>query len=267
MDNLVLKLSGHEYMSQSLSNINSIFEKVYLVLTDKKRMTDKDREEYKLVAKEIREGSMIIDIGMVITAIQQSNLLSSLTLNPSDIWSIIQTATSTLLSILQANSKGEAVVITGDNNKVIPFEAFEVMKRIEPHVERLSQLINPSKGFESIKLGPGIDESSTLKIDEESKRLFKAKTNLEEKVIIANVNFYKIDTQSGTGSLVINNSNDEVIEVGSKYEFDFLLKPTVEEYGLLIAQNKTVNFLKQVRFDSTTGMNKILRLKVINIDY
>jgi hypothetical protein len=284
--NIKIRLAGKEFdqeknlylMVEALLNLNRIFEKSYLTISGKKRMNEKDREVFQLKAMGFKDGSLIIDLGMYVTALTQSSLFNSLTLNPKDIWTLIQESYTFLKTVLSANATGTPVSVAGDNNMIILItgnensiefrpEVIPYLKMAEPNFERISKMINYEKGVDEISFkNTNLVSKNEIKIRKEEKELFEKKTQLENEIVELKAKIFKLDAEHYIGKLRVLESNDEHIQNQAEYQFDFIQRPDQQFLSQIFLKEVKIYALKETYFNPTTLTKVIKKFSIINIE-
>ncbi len=285
--NIVIRMSGREFekeknlylMVEALSNINRVFEKSYLTISNKKRMTEKDREVFQLKAKEFKEGSLIIELGMYITALTQSSLLNVLTLSPKDIWTLIKDGYNYLKTVLKANSEGVPIRLEGDNNMILLItgnnntvefrpEVIPYLKMAEPNFERVSKLVNPEKGVDEFSLSNlNTDTESKLIFSTKERDLFETKTKLENEIIILKGKIFNLNANDCIGELEVLESEDISLQNMKKCKFDFVKKPQEQDFlSDIFLKEVTIYALKETYFNPVSLTKDIKKISIINIE-
>jgi hypothetical protein len=284
--NIKIRLAGKEFdqeknlylMVEALLNLNRIFEKSYLTISGKKRMNEKDREVFQLKARGFKDGSLIIDLGMYVTALTQSSLFNSLTLNPKDIWTLIQESYTFLKTVLSANATGTPVSVAGDNNMIILItgnensiefrpEVIPYLKMAEPNFERISKMIDSEKGVDEISFkNTNLVSKNEIKIRKEEKELFEKKTQLENEIVELKAKIFKLDAEHYIGKLRVLESNDEHIQNQAEYQFDFIQRPDQQFLSQIFLKEVKIYALKETYFNPTTLTKVIKKFSIINIE-
>lgn len=284
--NITIKLVGKEFenekniflLVESLMNFNKVIEKSYLAISGRRRMNERDRELFQLRAKEFKDGSLIIELGMYVVALTQSSLFNSLALNPKDIWTLVQDGYNYLKAVLSANANGNPVSVTGDNNMIILVngndnymefrpEVIPYIQMAEANFEKLAKLINPEKGIDEITLkNNSLVEKNEIKFGREEREMFEKKTQLENEVVELKATIFRLDAEECKGKLRVLDSKDDSIKTNNEYRFDFLQKPTKSVLSEVFLKEVRIYALKETYFDPIRLTKAVSKLRIINIE-
>lgn len=282
---LEIVLSGSEFddeknlylMIEALNNLNRVVEKSYLTINNKKRMSEKDREVFQLKAREFKDGSLVIGLGMYVSALTQSSMFNTLTLSPTDIWVLVKDGYRFLKHVLKAHSEGRPiemkgdnnmlVVVTGDNNKVeFHPEVIPYLNTSEQNFERLSKLVDPEKGVNGFSLSSE-EQTDKITFSEEEKTLFESKTRIENEIIKIKAKIFDLNANDCTGELEVIDSDDVDVREGSFCKFDFVDKEKDHEFLSEIFLREIQLFaLKETTFNPVTLEKEIKKLSIVNIE-
>lgn len=283
--NITIKLVGKEFdneknvflLVESLMNFNKVLEKSYLAISGRRRMNERDREFFQLRAKEFKDGSLVIDIGMYVMAMTQSSLFNSLALTPKDIWTLVQDGYNYLKAVLSANANGNPVSVTGDNNMIILIngndnymefrpEVIPYIRMAEANLEKLAKLSNPEKGVDEIILkNTSLVEKNEIKFGREEREMFEKKTQLENEIVELKVTIFRLDAEKCNGRLRVLDSEDDSIEINKEYMFDFLQKPTRSVLSEVFLKEVKIYALKETYFDPISLTKAVSKLRIINV--
>lgn len=284
---LKIELAGSEFdeeknlylMIEALNNLNRVFEKSYLTINNKKRMSEKDREVFKLKARDFKEGSLVIELGMYVSALTQSSMFSTLTLSPTDIWILVKDGYSYLKHVLKAHSKGQPIELKGDNNMLVVVtgdnndvefhpEVITYLDSAEPNFERLSKLVDPTRGVDGFSLSnTDRKEVNAVTFGEEEKELFESKTRIENEIIRIKAKIFSLNANDCTGELEVLESSDSDVKVDSLCKFDFVDKNKEDDFlAEIYLKEVRVFALKETTFNPVTLNKDIKKLSIVNIE-
>lgn len=267
------------YLLIGLKNFQGIFDKSYLTINHKKRMSDKDREIFQIRTLDFKNGSFVSEMGIYIATVTQLAIPYVSTLTPKDLFELVLSGFKYLKFVLTANSNGEKItieagdnnmlnVINGDNNTVIiiPNETIAFVKKAETNFEQMAKSIDHEKGVKSINFtDKKFPHSKAINITEHEKNLFQQKVKLEPETIKIKANFFRLDGNQYFGRLKIIRSNDYQLRENEEYNFDFINKPDADLLSNLFMQEKEVHALKETVLNTTTLEKTVKKLKIIDI--
>lgn len=90
----------------ALENFQAVVDKSYLVFSDSKRMTSRDREIFRLVASEFQTGSFLTQFEIVLSGVQMTLPFVS-SFGPQNIWDFTKDSFNFLKLVCGAVQKGE----------------------------------------------------------------------------------------------------------------------------------------------------------------
>ncbi len=262
-------------LSKGLNNFNSLIEKSYLTITDKKRMTIQDRRLMKVKAFDIRPGSFVADL--TISLLQTAPALLPIVTPQSSLalWSLVINGMDYLRAVLRENMKGSSFMTDVSNetgsvnvfnnngdviiNNVHP-DTFRYIKKAERNVESITRLIDPSLGFDGIAVSDQLNAKNQFMLGVEDKVLFEQKTQLDDEPITFLGELYHVDGDGFKGKVRVHEGADGV-DVG-EYNFDFLIKDR-ELLRKSFLQTRQIVALKETELNPATLKKRITRLRII----
>jgi hypothetical protein len=194
---------------KSLEAVQGIFDKSYLVLANKTRMSAQERSLFYLQSQGIQRGSLLTTFGLAFTAAQPGLPIVS-DLGPAGVWAYAKNSFQLLRYIFEAKKKGGTVTITqsGDGSNLlvntgtqtinISNSVFQIANTSLPHYEQLASSLDPKK-VTSVSLGaPQLPE---IYLDLPDSRLFELPTTIGETPRKVDCEIYEFDKYSNTGRL------------------------------------------------------------------
>lgn len=268
------------YLVESLDCFQTLVEKTYLLTERKRKMSYLDREQLKVKAFNIREGSFIVDLAIFIkdATISLTPLLTAV--NPEDMWSLIAKAYEYLKVVLTAKKRGEEVYMEISNstgsynikdvhgdviiNNITP-DALELAKLHAPIYKRMSNLISDDDQIGEITMTDETNgELREIKLDKEDKSLFENKVYVSDDRLIFSGKITKANSYNATGKIEVLESEDE-LDVGT-YSFEFIEKDVADDvFKNSFTIVKEFTAYKRVSFDPSSLEETIIGLKIINI--
>ncbi|WP_182185523.1 hypothetical protein [Pectinatus frisingensis] len=185
-------------LGNTLVNIQNLFDRTYLHYTGHERIRTGDRQYYKIMATNIRKGSIIFDAGLSLFAVQQVLALSGeVTIDPKLLIDTTFTAFKFLLEVLvktKENNPPEIKVesstnpilfnINGDNNIVCVSPAvYEVASNIRQPLKNLSSTFMSNNKGEISVTSKDIPQKC-INISNENANLFQGQKIISEKPVL-----------------------------------------------------------------------------------
>lgn len=284
--NLTLEMKGKYFdegfdLYETLSTLNdlqSIFDKAYITITDKPRITKKDREIYRVKAVDIRKGSLVADITVGFCNAAQIAIPVLAHYSPSYLWSVTKEAFTYLKTVLSANKDGKGIslkndgegnvniIIAGNNNKILfPERAYALANKVYDEFTNIAKQID-GENIKSVSLleKQVSDEKNPIKIGDAERELFTQETKIEEKPTEVKGKIFRIDTHAVSGKMIVTESTDKEIE-GSELSFDLLDENDIGKCCRGIEKEMMFLVLKKIAFDPISIRNTVKSLKIIKI--
>lgn len=146
----------------ALINIQTIFDRSYCFYTGRKRITSNDRESFKIVAYNVKRGSIIFDAGLTAFTLQQSLAITQ-TIDPKLIFKATvagfkflhkyfsQTNKNNVPTINITNSPGAVFNYNSDNNTIsVSNDTLHISQAMRPALRRVATIFGQQPGELSI---------------------------------------------------------------------------------------------------------------------
>ena len=236
----------------SLGNLQNIIDKTYLVATNSKRITTKDREIFQLRASSISQGSLLTQFEIIINAFQFVLPFIG-QLGPRNIWEFT-TSTFDFLKVVcgavqndqkptyEFNNSGDVHVHTGDTHHHYHSQVVQIGELSLPSFQKLAHLIEPTK-INRISAGKCGEQKPGILLGEKDSTIFDIPTKLDKEQILLKCEIFDFNKYKNIGKLSIS-SEAQPIPVG-QYSFAIfgsqdnvnyiysMLKPEVEIYCMV----------------------------------
>ena len=225
----------------ALINIQSIFDKTYCYYSNHAKVCSSDRDNFKIIATDVKKGSIIFYAGIVLFTIQQALPLSSfIELTPDLIKDITFKAFDLLINIIsktKANNPPQIIIKNSPNCQIVyspDGNQISVSKDIATIAQKMrTPLKNISKTFNKNTKGEfrieDIDsKSKPIVINNENAELFKNNTVISNIPLSIEgvVKSYSKETYSGQFKVISSNSipiDKYSFTVDKKYQDDDLI--------------------------------------------
>ena len=256
--------------TKSLENLQSIFDKSYLVLANKTRMSPSERSSFYLKSNGVIKGSLSTDLGLVFTAAQVTLPIIS-NLGPTGVWEYTVQAFELLKLIFEAKKDGERIEInhtsdgslvnvnTGTQNITFNGPVLAIASAALPNYEFFSKLLSDEK-VTSISLGKAARPE--IHLDVKDHKLFELPSEISEERHELNCEIFEFDKYEGAGSLSVF---DEQSVTKGEYRFDVIGQQNMNDYiEAMLRRHVKVVCLEEVVDHPIVG-RKIISLKVVNV--
>lgn len=210
----------------ALINIQTIFDRSYCFYTGRKRITSNDRESFKIVAYNVKRGSIIFDAGLTAFTLQQSLAITQ-TIDPKLIFKATvagfkflhkyfsQTNKNNVPTINITNSPGAVFNYNSDNNTIsVSNDTLHISQAMRPALRRIATIFGQQPGELSINSQEYPKEDIVLNNDDA--HLFKSNRVISNVPIILNGIVKSFSAENLTGHFDVGPGN--AIPIG-KYTF------------------------------------------------
>lgn len=194
----------------SLQDIQSIFDKTYLVITGTKRLSKYDRESFQLRTCSIKKGSLETDLQIIIESAQYAIPVVA-SFSPTDIWNytkqgfeflrfIYALAAQGKTPMYQANDNGTVNVFHGDNIHVYSGSVIQIGEKSLPHWRSLNHKLKENKidGY-----GIGSIEQPEIDVRVPERDLFDNPTHIEKDSIEITCDIFDFNKRANSGKLTV----------------------------------------------------------------
>lgn len=284
MDNdeiIRVEIKGKEHQSipllsvaETFKELNYTIDKSYLVLSGKDKLSKSDRQLYKIVARDIRSGSVMADLVILIPPLAQTALAFQSVasgLSVKDIWELTKNSFKFLKVIAELRNKGEkttviqhdnplALSIVNQGGNVIINAGDNVSRnavRTEQHIKNLAKNVDET----NISSISALDYSNDgILLTPKENKLFNPSTFIDKNPIDIIGKIFRLDVESKTGRLRIL----EGIYQG-EYPFQIIGNQQIAFYisALGVASSKLIA-LKEI-IKHSTGDETLAGVQLIDI--
>ena len=284
MDNdeiIRVEIKGKEHQSipllsvaETFKELNYTIDKSYLVLSGKDKLSKSDRQLYKIVARDIRSGSVMADLVILISPLAQTALAFQSVasgLSVKDIWELTKNSFKFLKVIAELRNKGEkttviqhdnplALSIVNQGGNVIINAGDNVSRnamRTEQHIKNLAKNVDET----NISSISALDYSNDgILLTPKENKLFNPSTFIDKNPIDIIGKIFRLDVESKTGRLRIL----EGIYQG-EYPFQIIGNQQIAFYisALGVTSSKLIA-LKEI-IKHTTGDETLAGVQLIDI--
>jgi len=253
----------------SLQEVQSIFDKTYLVLTGGKRFSQRDREHFQLRTYSVKNGSLESDIQIVLESAQYAiPVIASIA--PADIWALTKQGFDFLRYIYalssegkvptyQLNGNGTINVQHGDNIQVFNGPVVQVGEKTLQHWRSLNHKL---KEDEINSYGIGSVEKPEISVTHIEKGLFDNPAYIEKEPVEIRCDIFDFNKRANSGKLSVADGGG--IEprdypfsvVGSQDRIDYIASMAEPAVRATVLREVEVN---------PFGDPKVIRLHIIEV--
>lgn len=256
---------------ESLAHVQGVLDKSYLGLIDRRRLSWEERLRFYLKTQEIRQGSLLADLGVVFTGAQTVLPIFG-ALGPNGIWEYAKTAFEFIRLVFESVRKGQNVtyefnadrsvmhVNTGTQTQVFNAPVFNIASMSIGHYQGLAQTLDVSRVVD-IKLGEGDRRDIGIALPERD--FFNFPSRVEDQPHRVECELYEFDKFDKDGRLHVGPGQS--IPEG-QYRFDVIGTQSATDYvEAMLKKVVRVTCLREVAENPISG-EKIYRLQVISVD-
>lgn len=202
-------------VADAFRELNHTIDKSYLTLSGKDKLFKSDREAYKIVAKDIKSGSITADLLIIVppliqTAFAFHSMTSGLTVK--DVWGLTKNSFKFLKVIAELRNKGEkSTIVQHDNPFALSFvnqggtviinvgdTVSRNATRTEQHIKNLAKTVD-ERNVSSIS---ALDYSNDgIILTPKENKIFNPSTFVEKTPIELIGKIFRLDVETRTGRL------------------------------------------------------------------
>lgn len=236
----------------ALENFQAVVDKSYLVFSDSRRMTSRDREIFRLVASEFQTGSLLTQFEIVLSGVQMALPFVS-SFGPQNIWDFTKDSFNFLKLVCGSVQKGEKPtyefsndgdvnVHVGDTHHHYHGSVIQIGKMALPNYQNLAGMIDPKK-LDLISAGRVKQEAPDIYMGVNDRNMFDVPKRIEKETVELRCEIYDFNKYKNIGKLSIAEPGQPVpvgdynFEMfGSQDSVDYIysmLKPQVDLHCLI----------------------------------
>lgn len=221
----------------ALNDFQSVVDKSYLVFSDSKRMTARDREIFFLLATDFQKGSLLTTFEIILSGAQIALPLVS-SFGPQNIWDFTKDSFTLLKLVCEAvqkeekptyqfNNDGDADVQIGDNHHHYHAPVIQIAQLSLPNYQSLTSLIDPKK-LDHISANPVNQDSPDIYIGPDDKHMFDVPRRIEKETVELKCEIYDFNKYKNIGKLSVGTEGQAVVE--GEYNFEIFGSQDNVEY-------------------------------------
>ena len=256
----------------ALSSFQNIIDKSYLALSNSQRIGKKIRKEFRITFTEIKKGSLIADLELVlVTATWIQTTMPFITnLTPNDIWNLTKNAFNYLKFVLESINKGKLptynqtgdgmlLVNNGEVNVTINQNTYNVGRESYGDYQEMAALTDC--GVESVSF-TAKRESDGIEINKSNSAIFYPKTEVLPKSVHLTCEIFDFNKYKKGGKITV--LPGQAIPQG-EYNFELVGDQDIASYiESMLKTEVTLNCLYEIG-PNPFGISNILKLQVVNI--
>lgn len=256
---------------KTLEAVQGIFDRAYLELALKRKMSAQERSLFFLRSNGIQRGSLFTELGLAFSAAQPLLPFVS-NLGPHGVWEYTKQTFDFLKLVFGQKKEGAPVTVTlnGDGSTVnvntgsqtFTFNGpvFNIANSSLPHYEFLANQLAPTK-VTDFRLGES--GAQDIHFDLRDEHLFDLPTKIEERQHRVRGEIFEFDKYSGTGRLSVFDNQD--VRKG-EYRFSVIGKQKLSEYIEAMLRQAVEVICLEETVDHPLGGRRVVALQVLSVN-
>ena len=218
-DFITVKIKGKEnqpipllYVADAFKELNHAIDKSYLSISKKKKLSKSDREHYKILAEDIKSGSVIADLLIIVPPVVQTAFafqVASTGLSVKNIWELTINSFNFLKVIAELRHNGQSPKIIQHQNpyslNIVNFGTIEIgdivynnALRSEQNIKNLARIVD-EKNVSSFS---ALDQSNNgIVLTPKENKLFNPATFIDKNPIDIIAKLFRLDVETKSGRL------------------------------------------------------------------
>lgn len=203
----------------ALDSFQGIVDKSYLVTTQTKRITAKEREKFYLRATEFKQGSLLTYFEIALQGVQLTLPLIS-NYGPNSIWELTKDTFTFLKTVCAAvqqgkepsfefNNNGDVSVKIGDESHHYHGPVYQIGQLSLPNYQSLAHLLSPDKLTE-ISAGPKFSDKPDIFLGEFDRNSFDIPTEIQKETIELQCEVFDFNKFKNAGKLAVSVAGQEI---------------------------------------------------------
>lgn len=259
---------------EAFKEFHSTIDKSYLTFTGKNKLYKSDRDQYKIIAHDLKTGSVIADLAIVLPPLAQATLAfhdASSVLNVKNVWELAKKSFSFLKKIAELRHEGQKptivqhhnpyglnIVAQGDN---ITINVGDIVAnnavRSESNIKNLARLVD-RENIDSFSALDSLNDGIVLTPKEN--KIFNPATFLDKSSIEIFGKVFRLDVETKSGRLRVLDG-----EYKGEYSFQIVGRQRVANYIFALGQHSSkMTALKEI-IKHPTGEETIAGFHIIDI--
>lgn len=253
---------------QGLLALQHIFDGQYKALTDKKRLNERDRENFQVRITNYQDGSFIAWLGAIYSGLQAT---LPFVYGTPNIWELTKLSFEFLLAVFQAAHDGEKVsisqdgigntlVVTGDTHQTFNGPVYQIGTQIIGGLREFDGLLDGDNVKRVVLAGPS--QERVIEMTSDMKGMFFAPVTVDETPVRITCDIFDFNKYENIGRARV--ASDQPIPPGN-YKFKNIGDQTVEDFILSMTETKvTLSCLIKYEHDplTETRISEILVMQI-----
>lgn len=263
-----------------LKDFQYIMDKAYLTLVNKKKISEKDRELYKIKAINSKDKSLILDLQIYIGSTMQAAMPILSSYSPKQMWDLVKNGYDFISNITKARKQGKSVNIKQNKNIdkinveiqgdekdiIIDKNTYIFSNKAYDDYNKLSNYIDDENVEEiSIYEKDFSENANIINFDVNKKEIFKYKSRIYENILNFKGRIFRIDVDNKKGKIDILESKEKSIPL-NQYNFKVLDDKDIKECCNYINKPTEFTALKKIIENPFLGEEKIECLVITKIN-
>jgi hypothetical protein len=258
-------------MINALGHVQGIIDKAYLGFTDRKRLTKEERARFFLRTPQVRNSSLLTDLGLAFTGLQPTIPIVAV-LGPTGIWEhakatfeflkLVFEAAKINLPISYSYNADRSImhVNTGTQTQAFNAPVFNIAQMSINHYQGLTQHLQPDH-VTGIEYGRHSQREIELSLPD--RNLFEFPSRVEDTPVQIRCEVFDFNKFENIGRLHV--FSGEGVPEGD-YRFQVIGKQDVSAFiEAMLRQAVSVTCLREVSENPVSG-ERTTRLQIINIE-
>jgi len=256
----------------ALDNFQSIIDKSYLVATNSKKISPKERERYFLKATEFKEGSLLTIFEISLIGVQLGLPLVS-DFGPQNLWEYTKETFEFLKFVCGAVQNGEKPTYRFENEGDVTVQVGDVEHRYHAQVIQIGQLslssyqdlahLLDAKKLDEISAGKHKSKTPDIYLGANDQKIFDIPTRIEKDSIELKCEIYDFNKYKNNGKLSVNLSGQEIPQ--GKYNFAILGNQDNVEYIYSMLKSEIVLYCLVEMASNPFGEDNVHKLHITNV--
>lgn len=258
-------------LTVGLADFQSLLDKTYLGLTQRKRLSRDDRLRYYLLSKGITHGSAETDLGIVLTGIQTAFPFFS-ALGPTGLWEYAKQSFDFLKFVYSAMKAGnqptyswsgdnsQFQVNTGTQTNIYNGPVYNIGRR---SVNNYASLAKPIEENLVDYVSFGDENIGAIKLDSSNAAIFSLLSQIETEPLKLRCEIFDFNKFENVGKLYVH-PGEEAKE--GDYRFQVIGDQNTTQYiEAMLRKQVSVNCLREIA-PNPFSLEKIIRFQVISVE-
>jgi len=258
-------------LTVGLTDFQSLLDKTYLGLTQRKRLSRDDRQRYYLLSKGITHGSAETDLGIVLTGIQTAFPFFS-ALGPTGLWEYAKQSFDFLKFVYSAMKAGnqptyswsgdnsQFQVNTGTQTNIYNGPVYNIGKM---SVNNYASLAKPIEEKIVDYVSFGDKNIGAIKLDSSNAAIFSLPSQVETKPLKLRCEIFDFNKFENVGKLYVH-PGEEAKE--GDYRFQVIGDQNTTQYiEAMLRKQVYVNCLREIA-PNPFSLEKIIRFQVMSVE-